>query len=173
MKKRRARARGFTLIELILVMAVLLAVSAVLAPRFSDFFPSLQVRKTADHLFAWARKARADAAETGARQRLVVDTERKVFWIEREPKPLKEPGKFEALGGGWVEEALPSGMDFDVLEGFETDRTDSKRRYIEFWPDGTATEAELGIANEQGDRRIIKVLAATSKITIENPAVTP
>jgi Tfp pilus assembly protein FimT len=43
-------------------MVVIFTLATVVAPRFSDFFPSLQVRKSTEHLFAWARKARADAA---------------------------------------------------------------------------------------------------------------
>src|SRR5262245_26412005 len=53
---------GFTLVELILVMIVVFTLATVVVPRFSDFFPSLQVRKSTEQLMAWARKARADAA---------------------------------------------------------------------------------------------------------------
>jgi type II secretion system protein H len=173
MSLRRRSARGFTLVELILVMVVLLAVTAVVAPRFSDSFPSLQVRKSADRIFAWARKARADAAETGARHRLVLEPERRAFWIEREAKPLKEPGKFTPLGGAWEEETLPPEVVLAVAEGLETDPSNSKRRYAEFLPDGTATGGTVEVSHEKGDRRQVKIVAATSGISVLNPAEAP
>src|SRR5262245_4331038 len=94
-------ARGMTLLELVLVMMVILTLAAVVAPRFSDFFPSLQVKSAANVLLATAGKARADAVLTGVRHRLVVDGAAKTFWIALEAKPMKEPGKFEKIGGAW------------------------------------------------------------------------
>jgi len=102
--KRRC---GFTLIELILVMIVPFTIAAVVAPRFSDFFPSFQVRKSSEQILAWARKARADAAVTGVRQRLVIDPAARKYWIEYESRPMKDPGKFVLLSGAWGEETLP------------------------------------------------------------------
>ena len=48
MKSADRRRQGFTLIELILVMVVVFTLATVVVPRFSDFFPSLQVRKTTE-----------------------------------------------------------------------------------------------------------------------------
>src|SRR5436309_11781924 len=105
--KRRSSRSGFTLVELILVMIVVFTLATIVAPRFSDFFPSLQVRKSTEHLMAWARKARADAALTGARQRLLLDIANKKYWIEYEARPVKDPGKFTLLSGAWGEDFLP------------------------------------------------------------------
>src|SRR2546421_12141097 len=101
------RGAGMTLIELILVMIVIFTLATIIAPRFSDSFPSLQVRTSTERLFAWSRKARADAALTGSRQRLVMDSAKKKFWIEVEARPIKEPGKFTKLSGAWGEALLP------------------------------------------------------------------
>ena len=84
------KRRGVTLLELILVMIMLTVLAGILVPRMSDFFPALQVRESADLVFAWARKARADAALTGARHRLVFDTTERSYWISYEARPLAE-----------------------------------------------------------------------------------
>lgn len=169
--KVRRRSRAFTLVELILVMVVIFTLATVVVPRFSDFFPSLQVRKSTELLMAWARKARTDAALTGTRQRLYLDASKRKFWIEHEPRPIKEPGKFVALAGAWKEELLPEGVDIESIEKAETDS--SSARYVEFRPDGSAGDAIIVLSNANGDRQTLRIEAATSKILIEEAAEQP
>ena len=164
-----SRRRGATLIELVLVMMVLFTMAAVVAPRFSDFFPALQVRGAADTLLATAGKARADAVLTGARYRLVIDAAARTYWIAYEPRPVKEPGKFAKLGGAWIDEELPPDVLLESIDGFGTDA--ESRRFLEFRPDGTAKEASVVLANERGDRRTVKISAATGAAKIESSEV--
>jgi prepilin-type N-terminal cleavage/methylation domain-containing protein len=164
---KRARRRGFTLVELILVMIVIFTLATIIAPRFTDFFPSLQVRKSTEHLLAWARKARSDAALTGTRQRLLMDSSKKKYWIEYEARPIKEPGKFRLLSGSWGEGFLPDEVAFETIDGAATDPSNSAVRYIEFRPDGTSTEATVILSNENNDRQTLRVEAATSKVFIK------
>lgn len=156
-------ARGVTLLELILVMIVLFLLAGVAAPRFSDFFPALQVRKTAERILAWARKARSDAALTGSRHRLVFDTGARRYWIEYEPKPLKEPRVFRKLGGSWDGEEYPDAVVLESLEGLEEEMG---YRILEFSPDGTTGDASIVVANDRGDSQTIAVVGATSQVTI-------
>jgi Tfp pilus assembly protein FimT len=158
--------RGATLIELVLVMMVIFTMAMVVAPRFSDFMPSLQVRSAANGLFATAGKARADAVLTGARHRLVIDPGARTYGIAYEPRPVKEPGKFEKMAGAWAEEELPREVVLESTDGFSD--ADGKR-FLEFRPDGTAKEASIVLANDRGDRRTIKISAATGAARIEAP----
>lgn len=167
------RRGGFTLIELIIVMIVIFTLSTIVAPRFSDFFPGLQVRKSTESLLAWARKARADAAVTGTRQRLLLDSANKKYWIEVEARPIKEPGKFTALTGAWIPETLPGAVTFESIEGAETDPSNSALRYVEFRPDGTSSEATVTLVNDNGDRQTLRVEGATSKVYIQQAAERP
>lgn len=173
MSRRGGRRGGFTLIELILVMIVVFTLATVVAPRFSDFFPSFQVRKSTDQLMAWARKARADAALTGTRQRLYLDATNREYWIEVESRPIKEPGKFVKLSGAWNPETLPQAVVFETVEIKEAETESGAVKYIEFRPDGTSSEATVTISNDVGDRQVLRVEAATSKIFIEQAAVQP
>ena len=175
MKRAAARRRdsGFTLVELILVMVIIFTLATVVMPRFSDFFPSLQVRKSTEHLMAWARKARADAAITGTRQRLYLDMTKRKFWIEHEPRPIKDPGRFVALAGAWAEELLPQGVEIESIDKAETDGGSSSVRYVEFRPDGTSSDATVVLASDNGDRQTLKIEGSTSKITIEQSAEQP
>jgi type II secretion system protein H len=163
----RSRRAGFTLVELILVMIVIFTLATIITPRFSDSFPSLQVQTSAARLFAWARKARTDAALTGCRQRLLMDSAKKKFWMEVEYRPIKEPLRFQKLSGAWEEVQLPDEVSFELIEGAETDPGNGAVRYLEFRPDGTSTDATIMLTNQNGDRQTLRVEAATSKIYIE------
>jgi type II secretion system protein H len=170
MSRTAKRRRGFTLIELIIVMIVIFTLATIVAPRFSDAFPSLQIRKSTESLLAWARKARADAALTGTRQRLLLDSAAKKYWIEYEARPIKEPGKFTALSGAWNPEMLPEAVKFESIEGAETDPSNSALRYVEFRPDGTSSEATVVLSNDNGDQQTLRVEGATSKVYIQQAA---
>jgi Tfp pilus assembly protein FimT len=166
-QKGRPSRGGFTLFELIIVMIIVFTLAAIVAPRFSDFFPSFQVRKSTEHLMAWARKARADAATTGLRQRLMVDAKARKFWIEYEARPVKEPGKFVLLAGAWGEEQMPDAVIVESVEGFDTSTTSQGAQYLEFLPDGTTKDAAIVLADDSGDTGTLKVEGATSKIYIQ------
>jgi hypothetical protein len=137
------------------------------APRFSDFIPALRVRKTVDRLMAWARKARGDAATLGLRQHLVVDPQARSFWLEIEGNPFVRPDVFTPLGGAWEEEKLPDYVDFVTLDGLEPDPKSGSRRFLEFRPDGTTTDARIAVSNDRGDRGGIKIVGATSQISVD------
>jgi hypothetical protein len=154
-------------------MIVIFTIATVVAPRFSDFFPSFQEKKSMEHLMAWARKARADAAVTGHRQRLVVDGNNRKFWIEYEARPVKEPGKFVLLSGAWGEEQLPDSVMVESTEGLQDSPMGQGLKYLEFRPDGTTTDASIILANDRGDSHKLKIEGATSKITIESPQEKP
>lgn len=164
------RRAGTTLIELVLVMVIVLILASLIAPRFTDFFPGLQVRSAAARLLAWTSKARAEAALTGARHRLVVDPQNRRFWIDFESKPLIEPGLYVPLAGSWGEETLPGEVAFEKLDGLQPDPASAARQVLEFEPGGApAKAATLTIANARGDRRTVKVEAATGTVSIVDP----
>lgn len=169
-----SRHRGVALVELVLVMVIALILAALVVPRFSDFFPALQVRSAASRLLAWASKARAEAALTGARHRLVVDREGRRFWIAFEPKPLTEPGTFAPLGGSWGEETLPGDVVFEKLDGLQPDPDSAGRTLLEFEPGGAPVKAAtLTVANGQGDRRTVRIEAGTGTVSIADPEAQP
>ena len=146
-------------------MGLIFIVAAVVAPRFSDFLPSLRVKKTTDRVFAWAQKARTDAATTGLRCRLVIDKENRKLWVDCEARPFRDPGKYTPLVGS-TEEELPDEVSIS-LDGFKSDPQQSGLKVLEFRPDGTTSDARIVLSNDRGDQSAIKVVASTSRITLE------
>ena len=91
-------ARGFTLIELILVFVIMAVVISMALPAMNEFKKDRDL-KTAGAITQQALNyARSLAVTTGRRTRLVPDPDRSgEFTLEVEDNPLTEPGNFTEL----------------------------------------------------------------------------
>src|SRR3974390_1798323 len=78
-------AQAFTLIELILVMAILTMAVSVTAPTLSHFFRGRSLDSEARRLLALTRAGQSRAATEGVPMDLWVDTNQKTFGLEAEP----------------------------------------------------------------------------------------
>jgi prepilin-type N-terminal cleavage/methylation domain-containing protein len=77
--------RGFTLIELILVMALLTIVISLTAPKLSRFFHGRTLDSEARRLLALTRSGQSRAVSEGVPMDLWVDAELGMFGLEAEP----------------------------------------------------------------------------------------
>jgi type II secretion system protein H len=100
--------RGFTLIELILVMALLTIVISLTAPRLSRFFHGRTLDSEARRLLALTRSGQSRAVSEGVPIDLWVDTEQGTFGLEAEPS-------YEAKDPKAVDFALDSGLEIAVV----------------------------------------------------------
>jgi type II secretion system protein H len=94
--------RGFTLIELILVMALLTIVISLTAPRLSRFFHSRTLDSEARRLLALTRSGQSRAVSEGVPMDLWVDAQQGTFGLEAEPSyDTSDPNAvdFELDGG--------------------------------------------------------------------------
>jgi prepilin-type N-terminal cleavage/methylation domain-containing protein len=125
--------RGFTLIELILVMAVLTTVLAIAAPRLSSFMWGRNLQEEGRRLFALSRYGRSLAVSQSTPMRLWVNPEERSYGLTpNEGYTLEDEKEFLYQ--------LPEGMQFEVSQ----DALDEKGRgYVSFWPDGTIDELSL------------------------------
>ncbi len=103
----RAR-RGFTLIELILVMALLTVVISLTAPKLSRFFHGRTLDSEARRLLALTRSGQSRAVSEGIPMDLWVDTEQGTFGLEAEPS-------YETSDPKAVEFTLDSGLQLEVV----------------------------------------------------------
>ena len=103
----RAR-RGFTLIELILVMALLTVVISLTAPRLSRFFHGRTLDSEARRLLALTRSGQSRAVSEGVPMDLWVDTEQGTFGLEAEPS-------YDASDPKAVDFELDSGLQLEVV----------------------------------------------------------
>lgn len=104
----RRRRRGFTLIELILVMALLTVVVSLTAPKLSRFFHGRTLDSEARRLLALTRSGQSRAVSEGVPMDLWVDAEKGEFGLEAE-------SCYETSDAKAVEFTLDSGLQIEVV----------------------------------------------------------
>jgi len=83
-KFRSSQERGFTLLEIILVFAIISVIATVILPNLRTSVDS-QMRTSIDNFSAQIKAVYDDAVFTGRIHRLVVDVKTGTFWAEQAP----------------------------------------------------------------------------------------
>lgn len=126
---RRARvsawARGFTLVELIVVMAIAALVMTAVPGLFSAAFPGIEMKSAARRTAAMVRLARDSAIRRAEEQVLRVDLEEHRLSL-----------------AGYRPLSLPKGVDLG-LEAASREMADDRHGAIRFFPDGSSTGGRI------------------------------
>ena len=134
-----ARADGFTLIEMLVTLAVAGLIAGVAFPRVQNAMSAMEFRRGAGQVIEGLRAARAEAIRTGV------------------PVTLALEGRALVISGG-DPVALPASVT--VSEGQD--------RPVTFYPDGTAQPALYRIVSRGGDgamrERRVTVFGSTGHI---------
>jgi general secretion pathway protein H len=124
---RLRRSAGFTLAELLVVLAILAAMTALALPVLSRAMPGLALKATASEIALVLRHARAQAIGANAEAAVVVDLDgRSVTFGTRAPIALDKRYGLSLFTG--AEELIDRG----------TGR-------IRFYPDGTSTGGRISL----------------------------
>ena len=163
--RKTARAknrRGYTLFEILLVLAILVVVGAVAVPIFRKSLEVERLRKGADTLrTAWA-KARVLAMTTGQTQMFQFEYGSNQFVVG----PWDAGAMPADVSGGTTAPQrtaqLPQGIVFyaaeklaDARESAAVEGATEQAPQVFFYPDGTTSTAQVMLANEHD--RFVKV----------------
>jgi len=115
-------ARGFTLLELLVVLAVVALIAAVVVPALGTGSASQSARRAAWDIAAALRTARADAIRRNGESVLTLDVD----------------GRSYSVGDDDADRPLPEDVTYTILTA-EGERQDQSRASIRFFADGSST----------------------------------
>jgi len=126
------RRGGFTLLELIVVLAILAGLTALVAPSFSRTVESARLRRAASDVRTTFARTRALAVASARERSAVFDLSRGEFGVDNEAvRILPDSVRLGAV--------LPGG-----------DRLDRGSVRVRFFPDGGGEAAEISVTADDG-----------------------
>lgn len=153
-----SRQRGFTLLELVLVMVIIGTVLAMAAPSLRRFFASRETEDAAASIVALTRLARSQAVAEGRAYRLNFDLKETTYWLTAQTE-----GAFRALPSEFGRAfRLPEGAELELkVEGVPADRD-----YVSFQPTGRTDTATIRLKGRQGESVEIACLSPTESYKV-------
>lgn len=190
--------RGFTLVELLLAVSLLLLLVSAMVFNFSTLRQGAELSEGATQLEALFRYASAQAAATGRQVRITFEENvgdglvvplgnLRVVW---EPDPLGGPGLWENLpeAAGYVRSltdliSIEEVRSLDAAPGGEGDAPAAGETLlvnfppVTFYPDGSCDSAEVVLASRDADdtrRMVVRLSGVTGGIErrlLEEPSL--
>jgi len=148
--------RGFTLIELVLVILFISIITALSTPLFRNTFSELELKNTTFNLSKIINYAQEMAIIDKASYKLNFDFDGGAYWltksyfVDRKQTFTKLEGKY--------------GRKFYFPDGLAL--TASKKEIV-LYPDGRSDTAEISIVDKNGRGRSLKVASFGSQVEIE------
>lgn len=129
MKQANKRWRGFTLVEILLVVVIMAVIAVLAVPDFSRTYKGIELRKTADDLAYRARYAQSYAITKNTPARLEFDPSFTQYWLTRRSGDDAAQDTFIRLTGrlGGI-----TNIPRDIQVSFEEGNSS-----LDFYPDGT------------------------------------
>ena len=148
----RRQPRGFTVLEVLLVVAILALAAAITAGALTGGFRGMELRATAKEMAANLRYTRARAISTGQPQRFVVDPDAHAW-----SAPNGRDGE------------IPPRLSVEFTGARETQPAEGQGAIV-FFPDGAATGGRITLAVEDAAWRI-DVAWLTGEVRVERAGV--
>ncbi|MBK1722102.1 GspH/FimT family pseudopilin [Thiocystis violacea] len=145
---RPSANRGFTIVELLVVMAIAALIMTAVPTLFSAALPGIEMKSAARRTVATLRLARESAIRRGEDQALLVDIE---------AHRLSLPG-YRSL-------SLPKGLTIG-LEAASREMLDEQRGVIRFFPDGSSTGGRI-LLSRKGNGYQVGVTWLTGRIELD------
>ena len=124
----RRSARGVSLLELLIVLALIALVAGMVLPTFGNGVPTSELRSAARQLAAGLRIVRSEAVSQKREALLAVDIEGRRFKVDRDPREYR----------------LPSRVGLKLFTA-QNDIVNEKVGAIRFFPDGGSNGGRITV----------------------------
>ena len=147
------RMRGFTLLEMILVMVIAATLAAVAVPNFLPALDGARMRAATSDVASALRYARGQALSRGREAVFFLDVDHHFYRVSGRSKPY----------------GLPTSVKLGLFTA-QQELTGGGQGSIRFFPDGSATGGRVTL-EANGKRRLVDVNWLTGAIVVreENP----
>jgi prepilin-type N-terminal cleavage/methylation domain-containing protein len=186
--RQRNRSGGFTLLELLLVLVVMVVVAGLVMPSIDRLLDGQKVDKGADLVRAAMGRARVAAIREGKVHAFVCQPGSSGMLVAPLESLAGSSNNLAAVFGPEREEARFGSIDFSddqlplrvrftstaVVDNSRSEAAEEAAgasasgalQYILFYPDGTSQDAQVNIVNEQGyqKRIVVRGLTGTARI---------
>jgi prepilin-type N-terminal cleavage/methylation domain-containing protein len=183
----KAKRPGFTLLEVVLVAALLVILAAITYPTASSMFAHEKVKAAADSVRGSMANARSRAVSEGRRYKLAIVANKGNFRIAPDSPSYwsgsgtGDEGTSNSSGPLVMTDKLPKGISFSTSgsdsssgssggddDANESISWDSWSDAATFLPDGTATEDRDITLSVNGTKPVVlKLRAMTGTVTME------
>lgn len=157
----KTRATGFTLIELILVLAILAIVAAAIIPSLRVFGVGRSTNNLASLIVSLANYSRTQAVAEGRTYRLNLDPSSREIWLTADNNGSFEPPTSDL------------GKRFPAAEGVQLWSDVAARppdgQYIEFHASGRTDPAKIRVTDKLGGTIEVACTSATELFRILSP----
>lgn len=156
---------GFTLTELMIVVAVIAVLGAIATPALLSQLPEYRLRGTARAISSTLQYAKMSAASTGKeyRVRFLLDTSPQRYHLQQ--------GNLFNGSDIWTDVRILQEIPPQVRIDHGTDYRGSHKSgmsTIEFNPTGTASSGGVYLENSRGNHYSVKVSSSTGRIRMDN-----
>ena len=134
--KNHAKGRGFTLVEVMVVMVIIVLILGMVATSISSSVSSAEARAATRKLVASLRYTRA---------RAIIDKSEQVFQVNTENRSYQAPGRKLIT--------LPEGVDVTVTTA-RSEITSEDVAGIRFFPDGGSTGGHIELTVNEREYRV-------------------
>lgn len=161
----RAGARaGFTLLELVVVLAVLAVITAAVVPLYANSLSYVRLRAARNDFVSLLAYVQERAVSESMQYRVCLDEREGEYWVEqflgaKKGKKDKET-EYEAVESAWgAKRTFPTNLKLDRFKGPKSHEghAGSRQKYIACYPNGASDQAELIFRDTKSRKRAFKV----------------
>jgi len=145
-KSRWHNVLGFTIIEVMLVMVILVIITGLAAPNFSNTYAGIQLKVTTDDIAYLMRYAQSRAVARGNEIRIEFDSSLRVYWIteEEQSDTYASDKMFNRITGRLGKKnKIPEMLNLEI-----------EKPSIHFFPDGTIEKVLFNVCLKEQCRII-------------------
>jgi type II secretion system protein H len=155
-------SRGFTLLELVLVMVIMCTALALVAPSLRGWSHGAELRDAADQFIAMTRHARSEAVSNSTTYRMEIDPQAGTYKLKQQSGQ-----RFVELGTSWGKAfELPQGVHLELSKNaantpmasnaFAGNTGPASQNTIDFYPTGRIEQVQVRLTSDHGGQFVIE-----------------